>query len=251
MKILGIAGNSSAGKDTIAAILRDQHGWQVVAFADALKRLVGKIFDYDVDVLFGEPAKRNAIDVRVGSDWYWNNVRRRAVVAYPEMDMLFEGRVSREQIVLSFEAFLSGCRSRGTNLTPRYVLQQVGTEFGRGLWDKVWVNSVKQTIEDIGRGCQYSRMEGLGNHFMAVTPPLGIVVVDTRFPNEVEDVHGMDGKVLWVDASKRVPRDPKLAHASEPRREDFADTIDFDLDNNGHLSELPGKIKKALSELWP
>ncbi|MFO0758712.1 MAG: hypothetical protein U0359_19625 [Byssovorax sp.] len=62
--ILGICGKSGAGKDTIAAHLRDRHGFARVAVADRLKRLTVLAFDFSDDQLWG--SGRDLPDARFG-----------------------------------------------------------------------------------------------------------------------------------------------------------------------------------------
>ena len=258
MKILGIAGNSSAGKDTIANILVEKHKWQVVAFADELKRLCGRIFDYDADTLFGEPANRNRTDPRAANVLYWDLVGDRVVQEARNMRDLFCGHVTPEEIIDALMPLLVEFEGRGDQLTPRHVLQQMGTEWGRKLWPDVWINRVKEVIQAIKEGSGYTRTGGLVTFLLSLATPPGVITTDSRFPNEAEAIHAAGGKMLWVDASVRVPKDPKLAHASEPERRDFRikwgdeerDLIDYDLDNNGSLSELTEKIDIAIRALW-
>ncbi len=62
--LLGICGKSGAGKDTIAAHLRERHGFRRVAVADRLKRLTVLAFDLSEDQLWG--SGRDAPDPRFG-----------------------------------------------------------------------------------------------------------------------------------------------------------------------------------------
>lgn len=72
----------------------------------------------------------------------------------------------------------------GKSVSPRLVLQLVGTEAMRlGFFDGVWVSIVKQKLVN--------------------NPNTNWVLPDTRFPNEIEMLHNVGGKV-W-----RVRRGPE------------------------------------------
>lgn len=62
--LIGIAGRSGAGKDTLAERLVARHEFHRVAIADPLKELTGRAFDLDREQLWG--ARRNVVDARWG-----------------------------------------------------------------------------------------------------------------------------------------------------------------------------------------
>lgn len=61
-RLVGIAGRSGAGKDTLAEHLVARHGFVRVAIADPLKELTARAFDLDREQLWG--AHRNELDER-------------------------------------------------------------------------------------------------------------------------------------------------------------------------------------------
>ena len=72
----------------------------------------------------------------------------------------------------------------GKEITPRYVLQKVGTDCMRhGLWDNLWVSLVKQEIE--------------ANHWNKY------VIPDVRFPNEMKALQDIGGKIVLVEREER------------------------------------------------
>jgi hypothetical protein len=67
----------------------------------------------------------------------------------------------------------------GRIVTPRIVLQEFGTECMRnGFYDGIWVSIVKQQLIN--------------------NPDTNFVIPDTRFPNEVNMLQDIGGKVWWV-----------------------------------------------------
>jgi hypothetical protein len=63
-KLIGLTGMAGAGKSTVAKILVERHGFVEVAFADRLKKLVGELFGFTKDQLWGPSSIRNEPDKR-------------------------------------------------------------------------------------------------------------------------------------------------------------------------------------------
>jgi len=110
--IIGICGFQSAGKDTIAEYLINNHGYQKLSFASALKDIVS--------VLFGWP--RDKLEGLTKEDREW-----------------------REQVDPWWSRSL-----KMPQLTPRYVLQYFGTYLFRNHWHPdIWVKAVENKIIEI------------------------------------------------------------------------------------------------------
>jgi hypothetical protein len=91
--------------------------------------------------------------------------------------------------------------------TIRQLLQIIGTDMFRGLWEDVWINAWKTKALRTG-----SRV---------------ILVPDVRFPNELKTIQAMGGTVV------RLTRAPFVddVHASETALDDYIEQFDFVLDN--------------------
>ena len=99
--------------------------------------------------------------------------------------------------------------------TPRHAMQTLGTEWGRGLiHEDLWVDS------------RMRRAAGRSK----------VVISDVRFPNECATVKRLDGKIVRVDASKRVAFNEFSNHLSETQID--ALPADVEIDNNGTRFEL-------------
>jgi hypothetical protein len=230
--VIALAGNMGVGKDTIADELVRNHGYRRTAFARALKDLAGYVFGYDTATLWGPSALRNVPDSRAAFDGYWMDVEqliyereefREMVTALfplipfsrPQAALL---KLIRDDLSLKYEA-----------TTPRYVLQRLGTEWGRALWKDVWLHAVKSEIEDHDPDGKW-------------------VITDCRFANEAQFVHeDLAGRTVWVDASFRVNQLASNAHASEPSREALLPWAKDVVDNNGEISEVAERVRELLA----
>jgi hypothetical protein len=127
-------------------------------------------------------------------------------------------------------------------LTPRWVLQYWGTEVGRrSFHDDIWIASLENKL----RNSKDS-----------------IVVSDCRFPNEIDSIKQLGGKIIWVqrgelpswyDLALEANKGSNISlnglkaakiHASEWSW--IGHEFDAILDNNGTIEELYRQIKNLL-----
>jgi hypothetical protein len=166
MTIIAICGFQGAGKDTLANILIEKHGFVKLSFAGAVKDVASCIFGWDREMLEGTtPDSRKKREI---VDEWW---------------------ASRLNI---------------PNLTPRWVLQNFGTElFRNNFHQEIWVACVEKKISNYNN----------------------VVITDCRFPNEIEAIKKMGGKIIhiyrktlpdWFDDFKNSKiGPPKDLHPSE------------------------------------
>lgn len=193
--IIGICGLIGSGKGTAADILVEEHGFKKLSFADALKDGVAAMFGWDRADLEGDTANSRAF--RELPDFFWTS-------------------------------------EVGKTITPRLVLQLVGTECMRnGFFDGIWVSIVKQKL-----------LQDLNANW---------VIPDTRFPNEINMIHEIGGKVWrvkrgqdpdWFDALMLNNIIPTDVHPSE--YEWVRSTFDQVIDNEGTLGDLKNQILSRL-----
>ena len=135
-KVIALMGNKGAGKDTVAHyIKKNAKGFNkvyIMSFADALKDATSVIFNFDRKMLEGAtPESRN-----------WR-----------EEEIPYLSKVMR------------------TKVTPRYLLQVIGTNIlRRYLYDGIWVDSVVNKIVSTANDC-YNTL---------------FVITDCRFRNEIK-----------------------------------------------------------------
>ena len=227
--IIGLAGNLNTGKDTVAKMLPR---FRPIAFAKALKDIAGKLFDIPNDVLWGPSHFR---DIPIESSWsdlYWMSAKRRLG------DETLRARIREVFTDKHYAEALRNLQGMvedrfdtelGSTVAPRHLLQQIGTEWGRAINPRVWLETVGRTI--------------------AERPQDNWVITDTRFFNEAKYAETeLDGYVIWIDASERVKSEK--THASEPTREDLEPHVFATLDNNKSLTELGENVSRLLRVLW-
>jgi hypothetical protein len=210
--IIGICGFIGTGKDTVADYLVNLHHFRRESFASTLKDAVAHVFGWDRTMLEGRT--KQAREWREIPDAWWS-------------DRL------------------------GKPITPRYVLQQWGTEVLRkGFHDDIWIASLENKL----RNSQDD-----------------VVISDCRFPNEIRAIKNAGGRVIrvvrgpepsWYDAAVSVNRGAngnstwalshkkleKLGiHASETAW--VGTQFDAMLDNNATVDDLFAQINDLLASL--
>lgn len=209
--LISISGLIGSGKDTAADYLCTVHGFKRMSFGASLKDAVSVIFNWDRELLEG--STKTSREWREQVDPWWAN----------RLDI--------------------------PHLTPRWVLQQWGTEVARkGFHDEIWVASVENKL--------------LNNKD-------DIVITDCRFPNEINAVKNASGITMrthrgeepkWInlaatfnsdqDQSERIRAKVLLeeqygVHASEYSSVGLE--YDYHLDNNSTIDSLHKQIESIIN----
>ena len=213
--IIGVCGFIGSGKDTIADYLVNLHHFRRESFANTLKDAVAQVFGWDRTMLEGRT--KQAREWREQVDPWW-----------------------AERLGIP-------------HLTPRYILQQWGTEVCRkNFHDDIWIASLENKLRN-------SRDN--------------IVISDCRFPNEIKAIKAAGGIVVrvvrgvepeWYDAAVSVNRGPNGnstwalsgrrleqlgVHASETSW--VGTKFNAVLDNNGTLDNLYQQIMHLVQDRLP
>lgn len=144
-KIVGITGFIGSGKDTAADYLCENHNFRRMSFAGALKDAVAIVFDWDREMLDGTTPESRVWREEV--DQWWAN------------------------------------RLNIPHLTPRWILQQWGTEVCRlGFHNDIWVASVENQLRKTSHD---------------------IVITDCRFPNEIKSIKQAGGITIRVERGEK------------------------------------------------
>jgi hypothetical protein len=201
--IIGICGFIGCGKDTAADYLVNFHQFKRDSFAAPLKDAVSAVFGWDRELLEGRT--KESRDWREKRDDWWSS------------------RLGKE-------------------ITPRYVLQQWGTEVcRRAFHDDIWIASLENKLR---------------------TSKDNIVVSDCRFYNEIQSIKNQGGIIIWIqrgitphwydiaakankgDIKARAWLEAERIHASEYS---WAGTkFDHMIDNNGSIEHLYDQLKSLV-----
>ncbi len=136
--ILGVVGLISSGKGTVGDILVEDHGYIKESFAKPLKDAAALIFNWPRHMLEGDT--KESRDWREVEDPFWSKKLNKRV-------------------------------------TPRLVLQWLGTEAGRNVFgEQLWSASLQNRVD----------------------PNKNYVITDVRFENEIKAIREMNGLIIRV-----------------------------------------------------
>lgn len=204
--IVGLLGFISSGKGTAGEFFVEK-GYTPLSFADSLKDSTSAIFGWDRALLEGDTS---------------------------------ESREFREQV----DPFWS--TKFGKDITPRYILQYMGTEVCRNnLLDSVWVDSLERKI--------YQHEN--------------VVITDVRFTNEISFLKSLGATLIQVDRLESRPEwydlyvncmihfpkewdklvEYKNIHASEYMWIGNKD-IDYVVENNSTIEDLKLKLSSIIGD---
>ena len=211
--LIGLVGLIGSGKDTAADYLVQHCGFKRDSFANTLKDAVSSIFGWNRELLEGRT--KEAREWREQIDAWWAN------------------------------------RLNIPNLTPRWVLQQWGTEVFRvGFHNDIWIASLENRLRN-----------SIDN----------IVISDVRFPNEIAAIRNAGGSIVlikrgedpyWVQHAEIVNRGPlnnplwteaKIyldasgIHSSESSW--VGSKIDYEILNNSSIINLFDQVKGLVNKI--
>jgi hypothetical protein len=247
--IISISGKIGSGKDTVGQIIQYlnlqkeypdvweqksfeqflnyaenevQHTWkgdfQVKKFADKLKDIVCIIIGCTRKQLEDRDFKEKELDEEwvkyelLFKDKFKDGLQSKIFLSIKEVNIfLFNSKFIYEHDLVK------------SILTPRLLLQVLGTQGGRDLiHPNIWVNSLMSEYRD--------------------SKPKW-VITDTRFPNELEAVKSRGGITIRVSTD----RCGKVSsHESETALDDA--TFDYEIENNGTIEELIQQVNNLLWE---
>ena len=233
--IIGISGKQQSGKDFTGSLIAElsKENWKIVKFADKLKDIVCLVLGCSREQLEDFSYKNTPL----GENWKVWKVNNEIFSSEKEA-LAFSGTEEIE------------C----TILTPRSLLQLIGTDAGRKIiHPNIWVNSTLAAYDDKNDNW---------------------IVTDVRFPNEADRIHELGGKIVRIERplEQRFPVLFKLfnesrvnqkfekwlesynntlyksfLHESETGLDNY-DNFDKIIKNNKGTKELTQQIKQFLKE---
>lgn len=248
--IIILSGKAGSGKDTVAAMLAG-YGMQPIAMADPMKRIAQLLFGFTEEQLWGSSEARNApvgIDRDIFTENFENPLSDPAVNA--RLDTILQGLIGDTASAWPYFKiwYKSVCihALELNGITPRYVLQTLGTEFGRSYNENMWVDGAKRTaFKLLAGGHVYTREKGLVRKSDTVGPPF-IVITDGRFRNELLAVLAVAGETVKITRKTdeaATSRAGVLNHSSEKELLGIPEGFfTHSIDNNGSLKDLEARV---------
>jgi hypothetical protein len=255
--IVAIMGSARAGKDTTAEYLVKNHRFTRIGLADPMKRFCKEVFAFTDEQLYGdlrdEPDGRYQRGVaphdwQLGADgvpdaWAFNHPD---AFTCSRCGVVQEGYDRQTPPIPSKLAPESNFCP--TFLTPRFALQTLGTEWGRGCYDNVWIEYGIRMAQELIKGySRYDMKTGLEvtEKDTGICP--GVVFSDLRFQNEFDAMRRAGAIMVRIYREAATAVDGVKNHASEEEQKSISDD-DFDvvLYNNGSFEELYQQIDRLL-----
>lgn len=281
MSIISISGKIGAGKDEVAKIIQraTNYYFEIRRFADSLKDIVCILIGCTREQL----EDRDFKEKELGEEW-----RIWYMTHYKLSNNNSEGRIgkiySSEEELLSYEDSeffknlkLDGYQIVSKLLTPRKLLQLLGTECGRQiLHPNIWVNALMseykvEVIPNENYGSNKTKPKNwvitreeeheylLDNSHWVYKEEVNVIspnwiIPDVRFPNELKAVKDRGGITIRVNRPDFVENTltgekfPVKVYKKEHKSETALDTAEFDyvIDNSGSLGDLEEKVLEIL-----
>lgn len=228
MSIIAFCGLISAGKDTACDELVEHLGYKKLAFAKPMKDMCARLFNLTEAQMYTEAGKAEVYTWTIYSRKDLRQMTKIAVnylfdlehdipdvklARWPHMTPLDLQQRWINKVEDVFGPHL------GTRITVRQVLQWMGTEVGRSLWDDVWIRMFERKAR------MYSN----------------VVVCDARFPNEINCIRRMGGKIVCIERPSTA-KEESVLHSSETSLGDTQ--FDLILLNNGSLEDFKRHIQQ-------
>lgn len=265
--IIGVSGKIGAGKDLVGLIilglkagltteeilklteediwwLEEQSNFEVKKFADKLKDIVCLLIGCTREQLEDREFKEKEL----GEEWWYWHMKFDGGYGNIMLDYL---STSKEELD-NYEGITL------VKLTPRLLLQLLGTQIGRNIiHPNIWVNALMADYRE--EGWEYSvEMLGLGysgeQQLKVKSKPEKVItypnwiITDVRFPNEAKVIKDRGGILIRIDRDYVLRgglEDPKLQHESETALDNYQN-FDYIIQNDGTIEELIEKIKKIV-----
>lgn len=245
MSIIGISGKIQSGKDTVGRIIQylisinkdtsageewtfnnfcNTSNWEVHKFADKLKDIVCFLIGCTRDQLEDIDFKNKEL----GEEWTITN--------------------QTHFVECSNCGYIIDTLGIGT-LTPRKLLQLLGTECGRQIiHPNIWINALFTNYKFSYTNNPFYKDKDIYSvsEDDKLRNPMDYpkwIITDVRFPNEAEAIRSRGGILIRVNRDTENDSD----HESEIALDKYP-SWNYVIDNNGSIEELIEKVKLILIE---
>lgn len=208
-RVVGFCGFKGSGKDTAADYLAAEYGYEKISLAYPLKNVCKLIFDFSDDALWGASQLREEPDSRYvfsGRD---------------PVDGSFLTKVAKDQY--HYWQRESDGEWFPQFVSPRVALQTLGTEWGRRLYENIWLDACLNHIVRTGND----------KH----------AIPDVRFRNELDGIRNAGGVVIRLLRGERQSSHPSELELESIPLEDF----DFVVDNTGTKEQLFARLDDCMT----
>ena len=130
-------------------------------------------------------------------------------------------------------------------LTPRKLLQLLGTEAGRQIiHPNIWVNALFADYKNKS-GFPYMEPEGLSETDINLTKYPNWIITDVRFPNEIKGIKDRGGIVIRINRPQYLDNGLVIRKDEHPSEIALDDSSDFDyvIENDGSIEDLVDKVR--------
>jgi len=204
--IVMLCGPAGSGKDTTARLIQKfVPNTGTIAQAAPLKDLGHDLFKFNDDQLYGPSESRNAPDSRYDRKEMWSEVRWNKEVIRHWLATNFASfptNTVETHFAVWLDKLQQDTQLQGKSLTPRYMLQTLGTEFGRAIDPDVWAKIA---------------MHKSKKNLLGGTADL-MIITDGRFKNEVLNAKMNNAMVILIttpELNTAVEKAGVKGHASE------------------------------------
>lgn len=235
MQTIVLFGVKGSGKDTVGAMLRERYGFVTDSFADPLKRMAKIAFPAFTDEDLWGPSEN----------------RERQYKQYPMGDRCLKcneylypplGDTSPDSDLECTRCFIVYPRY----VNPRIALQMLGTEWGRRLYEDVWIDNVFARVEAARQITHPLKIDRV--HY--ATPGYDYrpyVITDGRYPNEQARSAKLGATTVLL---LRKLEESTSTHSSESSLKTIPrEAFQYVLDNRCPLEELPALVDTMVKTL--
>lgn len=230
--LLGLTGKAGSGKDSVGRHLAATAGFELLSFAEPLKRLCSIMYGWEFEKLDVLDYKESVSHAARDGDGF---------LTYPPAScpeewlgdackVAFGVSASALMTTSQFSAVVDVCYRAWCEdgITRRRVLQLVGTEaFRDNVSPRFWVERAGARVEEVFHRSPDRR-------------PVGLAFTDLRFPNEGDMLRALRGFVVRIVKEGGAATEHG-SHASES----LLDSIPADYMLRGRHGELPKLYAQA------